>query len=830
VTRGRIAAIVTCRDLGRFLDEALASVERQTRPAAEIVVVDDQSDDIHTRQVLARIAHGGTRVVLGDGRGASAARNLGGAGTTADYLVWLDADDVFEPQYFEKAAERLDNDEGLDFVSCAMRAFGDASYRWTPAEPSLVAAIATGAVPHASTMMRRTLWLRTGGFDESLPTFELLDFWASALESGARGVIVDEPLLRYRVRSGSGYRRSIQDATYRARMEHFYAKHRDAVQRRGIELILAKEAFNESQRAYRDTLESRAAALEGELADLQRAIAETTAALAARGLHRVDWGDLGRVAPLSPRWGRDRGTPIDRYYIERFIAAHQADVRGRVLEVREPMYTQRFGAGRVTRSDVVDRDPGNPRAAVVADLRDAAAIPSAAYDCIIVTQTLHLVDDIAAAVRECARLLKPGGTLLVTAPSVIRVDDEAGRDADFWRLTEASARTLFARAFPIDAFEVSLFGNVKVCAAFLYGISVEEMTAADLDDIDPQFPLGVAIRAVKPRAAAPEGVRNIAAASRVASSNRGVILCYHRIADLAPDSHALCTPPAVFREHMIHLRDRCTPIALDDLVRAAAAGAIPERAVAVTFDDGYLDALRTASPILVEHGVPATFFVNSDRLDEEHERWWDILERVFLTEPHVPARLSLRVAGHDLDMRTAGSGERAAALESLNRTAWTLDADGRRQLAADVLAWSGAAAPPRVSHRVMTAGEIRALAQRPGHAIGAHTVHHLALTCHDAATKRREIDDDRRALEHRLGRAVDLFSYPYGELDAETIAAVRDAGFRAAVTVESGAVAAGTNRLLLPRVEITRDLQRRFGEYLDTIFSSDRLTVAAVSP
>jgi len=70
MTPGRIAAIITCRDLGRFLPEALESVERQTRPAAEIVVVDDRSEDIHTRQVLARLERDGTHVVTGEGLGA----------------------------------------------------------------------------------------------------------------------------------------------------------------------------------------------------------------------------------------------------------------------------------------------------------------------------------------------------------------------------------------------------------------------------------------------------------------------------------------------------------------------------------------------------------------------------------------------------------------------------------------------------------------------------------------------------------------------------------------------------------------------------------------
>jgi len=831
MTRGRVAAIVTCRDLGRYLDEALASVEGQTRPAAEILVVDDASEDVHTRQVLARIARGGTSVVRGDGRGAAAARNLGAASTTADYLVWLDADDVLEPTYFERAAARLDADDELDFVSCAMRAFGDASYVWTPSPPAFVDAIATGGVPHASTMMRRRLWGRIGGFDDSLPTFELLDFWASALEAGARGAILEEPLLNYRVRSRSGYRRSIQDDTYRARLDHFYAKHRDAVTRHGLDLILAKEAFNEGQREYRATLEARAASLDAELSALQSEIAEATRALEALGRARVEWGDLGGTAPLSPRWGRDRGTPLDRYYIERFLASHQHDIRGRVLEVREPMYTERFGGSRVAAFDVVDRDAGNPRATIVADLRGATSIADATYDCVILTQTLQLVDDVASVVRECARMLKPGGTLLVTAPSVIRVDDEAGRDGDYWRLTEASARALFADVFPVDAFEVTTFGNVKACAAFLYGISVEEMNPADLDRTDPQFPLGVAIRATKPITPAPYVGHPFRGGNRAGRTNSGLIVSYHRIADLSPDSHALCTPPAVFREHLACIRHECTPMALDDLIRAAASGTLPERAVAVTLDDGYLDALTGASPILMEHGVPATFFVNSDRLDDEHERWWDILERVFSSLPSLPPRLSIRVGTQDLQLPTTTPVERAAALDALNGAAWTLDGAARQQLVAGVLEWCGASPSARASHRVLTGGELRALAARPGHTIGAHTVNHLALTCHGADVKRREIAHDKAALERVLGRPVDLFSYPYGELDADTVAAVRDAGFRAAVTVDAGQVRTATNRLLLPRVEITQDVHRRFAQRLDEMFAApSRLTIAAQSP
>ena len=117
--------------------------------------------------------------------------------------------------------------------------------------------MSTGGVPHASTVIRRRLWETIGGFDEALPSFELLDFWASAIDHGFQGVILEEPLLNYRVRPGSGYRRSLQPETYLARLRHFYAKHRAVIERDGLDLIKGKEAFLMSQRDYHRTLRSR---------------------------------------------------------------------------------------------------------------------------------------------------------------------------------------------------------------------------------------------------------------------------------------------------------------------------------------------------------------------------------------------------------------------------------------------------------------------------------------------------------------------------------------------------------------------------------------------
>jgi len=128
--------------------------------------------------------------------------------------------------------------------------------------------------------------------------------------------------------------------------------------------------------------------------------------------------------------------------------------------------------------------------------------------------------------------------------------------------------------------------------------------------------------------------------------------------------------------------------------------------------------------------------------------------------------------------------------------------------------------PPRSTHRVMVAEEIRALASRRGHTIGAHTVNHLALSTQPLDTKRCEVLHDKSVLEQTLGRPVTLFSYPYGDFDTELVSVVREAGFLAAVTVNPGAVTRATDLMLMPRHEVKTQQYDRFAEWLDGIVRS----------
>lgn len=219
----------------------------------------------------------------------------------------------------------------------------------------------------------------------------------------------------------------------------------------------------------------------------------------------VRFGSLRRLNPISREWGDDRGGPIDRYYITGFLDRHRQDVRGRVLEIAEDVYAKWFGGDRVTRIDILEYRSGeHPRATFVGDLTDAPNLPSDAFDCVILTQTLQLIYDLRAAVGTVHRILRPGGVALVTVPGITAVnrqDSESWGNQWCWSFTALSTRKLFEEHFPRDAVETETFGNVLAASSFLYGLGSTELTRRELDHHDPDYEMVIALRARK--AAAP---------------------------------------------------------------------------------------------------------------------------------------------------------------------------------------------------------------------------------------------------------------------------------------------------------------------------------------
>jgi SAM-dependent methyltransferase len=214
---------------------------------------------------------------------------------------------------------------------------------------------------------------------------------------------------------------------------------------------------------------------------------------------RVRLGDLRRTRPLSRVWESDRGRPVDRHYIDGFLSVHAFDVRGVVLEIGDRSYTRRFGGDRVGRSEVLSLAPAK-EGTIVGDLAAGTGIPTEAFDCIILTQTLHLIYDVQRATRTLYRILKPGGVVLATIPGISQVSrPDMLRSGDHWRFTSASAYRLFAEIFPRRYLTVQSHGNVLAAMAILQGLAAEELSPRELDVHDPDYEVILTVRAVKPR-------------------------------------------------------------------------------------------------------------------------------------------------------------------------------------------------------------------------------------------------------------------------------------------------------------------------------------------
>jgi SAM-dependent methyltransferase len=212
----------------------------------------------------------------------------------------------------------------------------------------------------------------------------------------------------------------------------------------------------------------------------------------------LDLGDLRRVTPISADYGLDRGTPIDRYYIDDFLTRHAADVRGRTLEINDARYTEQYGGDRVERSDILFAGEGNPDATIVADLARAPQVDSDSFDCAIVTQTLMYIYDVDAAIDTLHRILAPGGVVLASVPGVSKItgpEDEIW--GDWWRFTARSIRRLFEEAFGEGAVDVQAYGNVLAAAAQLYGLAAEDLDRDELDHRDPSYEVLLCVRAEK---------------------------------------------------------------------------------------------------------------------------------------------------------------------------------------------------------------------------------------------------------------------------------------------------------------------------------------------
>jgi SAM-dependent methyltransferase len=213
-----------------------------------------------------------------------------------------------------------------------------------------------------------------------------------------------------------------------------------------------------------------------------------------RGLGMPRWGNLRRVEPFSRNFGFDRGTPIDRYYLNKFLDANRSLITGDVLEIQSTGYTRRYGR-EVQRADSVDINPAvHPR--FVCDLaRSGDMIPTGRYDCFLLPNTLQHLRELDECLRHALRIVKPGGVLLASAAGFVPLIPDG---PDYWRFSASGWSERLQRVWPACDVRVQSHGNCLAAVAAMLGLAVEEITPSELDVSDPQYPVLITVFCLKP--------------------------------------------------------------------------------------------------------------------------------------------------------------------------------------------------------------------------------------------------------------------------------------------------------------------------------------------
>jgi peptidoglycan/xylan/chitin deacetylase (PgdA/CDA1 family) len=516
------------------------------------------------------------------------------------------------------------------------------------------------------------------------------------------------------------------------------------------------------------------------------------------------------------------------------------------LEVGDNTYTKRFGGDRVWQSDVLNVAAGHPQTTFVADLAQANDVPSEAFDCVILTQTLHLIYDARAALQMLERILKPGGVLLLTCPGLTRTSQTEWPGSWYWRFTPALLSRILAEEVPSLQVDVQSHGNALAASAFLFGLAAEELSAAELDYDDADYDVILTVRGVKRGShfeivADRQGTGDVqhrgitptpksetqfygASNEHTQAGARGLVLLYHRVALADVDPWSVVVTPERFGEHLGVLQRTFQPVRLGQLAQALEQPTSGRPPVAVTFDDGYADNLHAALPLLEQNGVPATFFITTGCITQQAEFWWDTLESLWLWPGTLPAVLRLTVAGqlHEWQLGEWVDYSEAARDSFRHWRAWqapptprhiaftalwellhTLHSETLRPLIAQMQVWAGRAAKPR--QRPLKLNELLCLARSEVADFGAHTVTHPSLAALPLPEQQAEIEESKRWLTEVVGRPVCNFSYPFGsfvDYGPDTMAMARVAGFERAYTTRAGTVQPGTDPYQLPRLHV----------------------------
>lgn len=234
-----VSVIIPCYNDGKFIHGAIECILNQTYQNFEIIVVDDGSDDLLTVQILEKLNYPKTTVYRKENGGPASARNFGIKKSEGQYILTLDADDKFAPDFLEKSITILENKPQIGMVtSNLIRLYKDYK-RKVVLKGGDISTFIVRNEANASLLYRYNCWEDAGGYDEDAPGFEDWEFAISVTKMGWIVYSIPEYLFFYKNRENSQYDR---DTSKRPEIiKYFIEKHEDVFKDYMNEVIYAKE-------------------------------------------------------------------------------------------------------------------------------------------------------------------------------------------------------------------------------------------------------------------------------------------------------------------------------------------------------------------------------------------------------------------------------------------------------------------------------------------------------------------------------------------------------------------------------------------------------------
>ena len=520
-TRGnrQVAIVITFCGDADFVDDALRSCKEQTiLPTETILVVGDRQQETAKRFA----GSFSTILVHREGTGDRSFALLSSlAKITSEFVIFLDADERLTPIAIEVGLDCFEKNPDAWLAWGAHRvidaAARPASGLWreriVPQHKSATSVCAVNAIAMQAAVMYRVDYLRSIASSEAENEVSFQSNCTECIATHCRCVaeyradkrlmlarsVIGPPTDEGQLGSGIDEWREDRQLFHHNAPQVFAAAAREIVSNgwnfksaavmihaaRMAPLALVRNATSRVAKAF--------------VRHLPRSIGQNFGqALWVPNVTSVEFGDFGRIMPISDVDGHDRGRPIDRYYIERALAEHLELVHGRVLEVGGSVYTRLFGAEKVVCSEVLDIDPLNPDATIIGDLAVVGSLPEGVFDCIVLTQTLQYIYNLESAVQNLHSALAPGGSLLITVPGISPIGRKETQTW-YWEFTALSLKTMLSRRFGECNVKAQSYGNVFAAICFLSGLSLAEVGTERLEYMDERYPVTVFACARKPR-------------------------------------------------------------------------------------------------------------------------------------------------------------------------------------------------------------------------------------------------------------------------------------------------------------------------------------------